>query len=281
MCYWWAAGDSGIQPMFITICIYARLPWYVWNELIPNLISQWFLADLFWPEARKNKRQERTKVGLPVPCEQRMGLFAELFLFPSVRATTKAAEPWPECMWESNWSTEGEDGAGALWLEERETQQRDAEAHISDTACPSCGLTFRRGSCTVAPNHRSCRLGQGCLSNWSHPAGHVGVLPASSDVSMDGGRSCRWHVQSVGGWMKHACESQHRRTSTRLIMTSFQAEFIMHSPLCCHYSKCREREETVGRIRQRESINGLINLGNTTDCYWECARKHPWKVKIV
>lgn len=46
--------------------------------------------------------------------------------------------------------------------------------------------------------------------------------------------------------MKHACESQHRRTSTRLIMTSFQAEFIMHSPLCCHHSKCREREETGG-----------------------------------
>ena len=52
-----------------------------------------------------------------------MGLFAELFLFLSVRATTKAAEPWPECMCERNWSTEGEDGDDALWLEHRETQQ--------------------------------------------------------------------------------------------------------------------------------------------------------------
>lgn len=38
-----------------------------------------------------------------------MGLFVELFLFLSVRASTKADELWPEHMRERNWSTKGED----------------------------------------------------------------------------------------------------------------------------------------------------------------------------
>lgn len=122
----------------ITICIYAcicSLPWHIWWELIPNLISLWSLAHLFWPQARRISGRSAQKWGYRSPVSQTMGLFAELFLFPSVRATTKAAELWPECMWESNWSAEGEDGGDALWLEERETQRWAAEAPVSDTAC--------------------------------------------------------------------------------------------------------------------------------------------------
>lgn len=122
-----AAGHSWNQPIFITIWIYAHIwspPLHVRNELIPNLISLWFLADLFWPEARENIRgKSAQKWGYRSPVCQTMGLFAELFLFPSVRASTKAAETWPECMWESNWSTEGEDGDDAARLEQRQAQK--------------------------------------------------------------------------------------------------------------------------------------------------------------
>lgn len=66
--------------------------------------------------------------------------------------------------------------------------------------------------------------------------------------------------------MEHACESQHERSSTRLIMTSFQPVFIMHSPFCCQNAE-RERERVrrrVERIRKTESTNGFISLRNTT-----------------
>lgn len=64
--------------------------------------------------------------------------------------------------------------------------------------------------------------------------------------------------------MKHACESQHRRTSarahertsTRLIMTSFQPVFIMHSAFCCHHSKCRERGDGWGGLERQRALMG-------------------------
>lgn len=119
--------------------------------------------------------------------------------------------------------------------------------------------------CRSQPLQRGCLLGPGCLSNWSHTAGHVGGRPASSDVSMDGGQSSRWHVQiGVGGWMKHARESQHGHMSALLIMTSFQLEFIMHSLFCCQHSE----RTWVERIGNTESSNGFLTLVNAAGSGW-------------
>ncbi len=108
-------------------------------------------------------------------------------------------------------------------------------------------------------------LGPGCLSNCSHSARDVGGQPASSDVSMDGGQSSRWHVQiGVGGWMKHAHESQHGHMSTLLIMTSFQLEFIMCSLFCWQHSNCRGWKGS-----ETESSNGFPALVRAASGWWK------------
>lgn len=115
---------------------------------------------------------------------------------------------------------------------------------------------------------RGCILGPGCLSNWSHSAGDVGGQPASSDVSMDGGQSSRWHVQiGVGGWMKLAHESQHGHMSALLIMTSFQLESIMRSLFCCQrHSNCGGEHGRRGL--EMQSSNGFLTLAHATGSGW-------------
>lgn len=67
---WQAAENSRNQPIFITICIYAHIsfsPLIVLYDLIPNLISLWFLANLFWPEAHTEKEARAHRSGATAP----------------------------------------------------------------------------------------------------------------------------------------------------------------------------------------------------------------------
>lgn len=68
----------------------------------------------------KNKRQERIKVGLPVPCEPDDGSICGAISVSVCQSNHKSCRALAR-VHVSNWSTEGEDGDDAL--EQRETQQ--------------------------------------------------------------------------------------------------------------------------------------------------------------
>lgn len=268
------------------------LPWYIWWELIPNLISLWFSADLFWPKAWRIRGRSAQKWGYLSPVSQTMGLFAELFLFPSVRAATKAAEPWPECMWESIWRIEGEDGDDALWLEQRETQQWDAEAHISDTGC-----------CLFVP-HVTRQIDEGLvwrlpiteaayLDKSAHPTGHTlqGMWECSQppltlawmeDGAVDD--MCKeWEAEwsTLVSHSTGARAHEHQTYNDKLSACIHHAFSLLLSPL-----KMQRERRRVGRIRKTEGINGLISLAtqqwdieheqeNVTE-RWKWSDNLPW-----